>query len=169
MAEILMELANRAIQEDNEKGSNVCFKYKVLKIEKVNCSVGMYYTHWMIVIVTNLTLVTPIETFLIHASLVSSIMIVRPIVAGLKKRSYSISSQSLPVVIEIIYGNLERVVSELLDLHAIYPPKKISFFMSFSTLKLTLFTSLGPRTSILLKIFPEIENKGIICRQSIKD
>ncbi|KAM3201331.1 hypothetical protein P3L10_033694 [Capsicum annuum] len=38
MAEIIMELANRAIQEYNEKESND-FKYKVLKIEKVNFTV----------------------------------------------------------------------------------------------------------------------------------
>lgn len=37
-AEIMMELANLAIQEYNEKESND-FKYKVLKIEKVNFTV----------------------------------------------------------------------------------------------------------------------------------
>ncbi|KAF3668642.1 putative ubiquitin carboxyl-terminal hydrolase 18-like [Capsicum annuum] len=69
-AEIIMELANHAIQEYNEKESNV-FKYSVLKIEKVNCSIALYDTYWMTVIVTNLILVTPIETFQIHAAFTS--------------------------------------------------------------------------------------------------
>ncbi|XP_060174553.1 uncharacterized protein LOC132605413 isoform X2 [Lycium barbarum] len=61
-----MELANRAIQEYNEKECNV-FKYKVLKIQKVNLMVTSYYEYWMTVKVLNLTLGTPIETFQIHA------------------------------------------------------------------------------------------------------
>ncbi|XP_059298202.1 uncharacterized protein LOC132050877 [Lycium ferocissimum] len=65
-AELLMELANRAIQEYNEKECNV-FKYKVLKIQKVNLTVTSYYDYWMTVKVLNLTLGTPIETFQIHA------------------------------------------------------------------------------------------------------
>ncbi|XP_016481092.1 uncharacterized protein LOC107802158 [Nicotiana tabacum] len=65
-AELLMELANRAIQEYNEKECNV-FKYKVLKIEKVTFSVTAYYLYWMTVKVLNLTLGTPVETFQIHA------------------------------------------------------------------------------------------------------
>ena len=64
----MMELANRAIQEYNEKECNV-FKYKALKIEKVNRSVvTMYFEYWMTVKVLNLTLGTPIETFQIHAA-----------------------------------------------------------------------------------------------------
>ncbi|KAL3375417.1 hypothetical protein AABB24_006748 [Solanum stoloniferum] len=43
------------------------FKYKVLKIEKVNFTVTDYFDYWMTVKVRNLTLVTPIETFQIHA------------------------------------------------------------------------------------------------------
>ncbi|PHT31214.1 HIPL2 protein [Capsicum baccatum] len=61
-AELIMELANRAIQEYNEKESN---------IEKVNRSIALYDTYWMTVIVTNLTLVTPTETFQIHAAFTS--------------------------------------------------------------------------------------------------
>ncbi|KAG5619078.1 hypothetical protein H5410_018902 [Solanum commersonii] len=64
--ELMMELANRAIQEYNERECNV-FKYKVLKIEKVNFTVTDYFDYWMTVKVRNLTLVTPIETFQIHA------------------------------------------------------------------------------------------------------
>ncbi|XP_009787293.1 uncharacterized protein LOC107794081 [Nicotiana tabacum] len=64
---LLMELADRAIQEYNEKERNV-FKYKALKIEKVNRSVTMYFEYWMTVKVLNLTLGTPIETFQIHAA-----------------------------------------------------------------------------------------------------
>ncbi|KAM3306298.1 hypothetical protein P3S67_013168 [Capsicum chacoense] len=67
MSEIMMELASHAIKEYNEKECNV-FKYKVLKIEKVNYTVGMYNTYWMTVKVLNLTLGTPIETFQIHAA-----------------------------------------------------------------------------------------------------
>lgn len=63
-----MELANSAILEYNEKESNV-FKYKILKIEKVNYSAATYYQYWMTVKVLNLTLVTPIETFQIHAGM----------------------------------------------------------------------------------------------------
>ncbi|KAF3630594.1 putative GPI ethanolamine phosphate transferase 2-like [Capsicum annuum] len=55
MSEIMTELASRAIKEYNEKECNV-FKYKVLKIEKVNYTVGMYNTYWMTVRVLNLTL-----------------------------------------------------------------------------------------------------------------
>lgn len=65
-AELLMELAKRAILEYNEKECNV-FKYKVLKIEKVNYTVTAYYQYWMTVKVLNLTLSTPIETFQVHA------------------------------------------------------------------------------------------------------
>ncbi|KAK4356294.1 hypothetical protein RND71_025265 [Anisodus tanguticus] len=65
-AELLMELANRAIQEYNEKECNV-FKYKVLKIEKVNHTVTTYNQYWMTVKVLNLTLGTSTETFQIHA------------------------------------------------------------------------------------------------------
>ncbi|WMV22267.1 hypothetical protein MTR67_015652 [Solanum verrucosum] len=65
-AELMMELANRAIQEYNERECNV-FKYKVLKIEKVNSTVTDYFDYFMTVKVRNLTLVTPIETFQIHA------------------------------------------------------------------------------------------------------
>ncbi|XP_060185707.1 uncharacterized protein LOC132615145 [Lycium barbarum] len=67
-AELLMKLANRAIQEYNEKECNV-YKYKVLKIEKVNHRLSMYYTYWMTVNVLNLTLGTSIETFQIHAAM----------------------------------------------------------------------------------------------------
>lgn len=49
----------------NEKEYNVC-KYKVLKIEKVNCS-PLTNTYWVTVKVLNLTLGTPVETFQIHA------------------------------------------------------------------------------------------------------
>ncbi|XP_060174752.1 uncharacterized protein LOC132605615 [Lycium barbarum] len=65
-AELFMELSNGAIQEYNEKEWNV-FKFKVLKIEKVNCTVTDYFEYWMTVKVLNLTLGTPIETFQIHA------------------------------------------------------------------------------------------------------
>ncbi|KAH0690917.1 hypothetical protein KY289_018275 [Solanum tuberosum] len=64
--ELMMELANSAIQEYNERECNV-FKYKVLKIEKVNFTVTDYFDYFMTVKVRNLTLVTPIETFQIHA------------------------------------------------------------------------------------------------------
>ncbi|KAK4736006.1 hypothetical protein R3W88_010267 [Solanum pinnatisectum] len=62
----MMELTNRAIQEYNERECNV-FKYKVLKIEKVNFMVIDYFDYFMTVKVRNLTLVTPIETLQIHA------------------------------------------------------------------------------------------------------
>ncbi|MCD9642805.1 hypothetical protein HAX54_029824 [Datura stramonium] len=65
-AELMMELANLAIQQYNEKECNV-FKYKVLKIEKVNFTVTSYFEYWMTVKVLNLTLGTPIDTFQIHA------------------------------------------------------------------------------------------------------
>ncbi|OIT21065.1 hypothetical protein A4A49_57732 [Nicotiana attenuata] len=66
-AELLTELANRAIREYNEKECNV-FKYKLLKIEKVNTQLTGYREYFMTVKVFNLTLATPIETFQIHAA-----------------------------------------------------------------------------------------------------
>ncbi|MCD7453355.1 hypothetical protein HAX54_020653 [Datura stramonium] len=66
--ELLRELADSAIMEYNNKECNV-FKYKVLKIEKVNFSASTYYQYWMTVKVSNLTLVTPIETFQIHVGI----------------------------------------------------------------------------------------------------
>ncbi|XP_016480975.1 uncharacterized protein LOC107802048 [Nicotiana tabacum] len=67
-AKLLMELANRAIEEYNEKECNA-FKYKVLKIEKVNYSLsGTFDMYWMTVKVLNLTHgSSPVETFQIHA------------------------------------------------------------------------------------------------------
>ncbi|WMV56852.1 hypothetical protein MTR67_050237 [Solanum verrucosum] len=62
---IMMKLANRAIEEYNEKQDNV-FMYKVLKIEKANFMISGYEQYFMTVKVLNLTLVTPIETFYIH-------------------------------------------------------------------------------------------------------
>ncbi|KAM3360527.1 hypothetical protein P3S68_020239 [Capsicum galapagoense] len=64
--DLMMELANRAIEEYNERECNV-FKYKVIKIEKVNLAVTDFFDYWMTVRVLNLTLATPIETFQIHA------------------------------------------------------------------------------------------------------
>ncbi|KAH0747274.1 hypothetical protein KY285_008931 [Solanum tuberosum] len=65
--ELLMELANHSIKDYNEKECNV-FKYKVMKIEKVNCCEATC-TYWMTVKVSNLTLGS-IETFQIHAVLI---------------------------------------------------------------------------------------------------
>ncbi|WMV53280.1 hypothetical protein MTR67_046665 [Solanum verrucosum] len=65
-AELLMELANHSIKDYNEKECNV-FKYKVMKIEKVNCCEATC-TYWMTVKVSNLTLGS-IETFQIHAGM----------------------------------------------------------------------------------------------------
>ncbi|XP_006356435.1 uncharacterized protein [Solanum tuberosum] len=64
---IMMKLANRAIQEYNEKELNV-FKYKVLKIEKANCMIGGYEQYFMTVKVLNLTIGTSIETFYINVA-----------------------------------------------------------------------------------------------------
>ncbi|KAH0715062.1 hypothetical protein KY284_007967 [Solanum tuberosum] len=64
--ELLMELANHSINDYNEKQYNV-FKYKVMKIEKVNCCEATS-TYWMTVKVSNLTLGS-IETFQIHAGM----------------------------------------------------------------------------------------------------
>ncbi|KAG5604549.1 hypothetical protein H5410_026041 [Solanum commersonii] len=64
---IMMKLANRAIQEYNEKEHNV-FKYKVLKIEKANCMIGGYEQYFMTVKVLNLTIGTSIETFYINVA-----------------------------------------------------------------------------------------------------
>ncbi|KAM3327802.1 hypothetical protein P3S68_033264 [Capsicum galapagoense] len=64
MTEILLGLANHVIEDYNEKEYNV-FNYKVLKIEKVNCSPTNAY--YMTVKVLNLTFDTTIETFQIHA------------------------------------------------------------------------------------------------------
>ncbi|XP_049404351.1 uncharacterized protein LOC125867817 [Solanum stenotomum] len=64
---IMMKLANRAIQEYNEKEHNV-FKYKVLKIEKANCMIGGYEQYFMTVKVLNLTIGTSIETFHINVA-----------------------------------------------------------------------------------------------------
>ncbi|KAG5604555.1 hypothetical protein H5410_026047 [Solanum commersonii] len=64
---IMMKLANRAIQEYNEKEHNV-FKYKVLEIEKANYMVGGYEQYFMTVKVLNLTIGTSIETFHINVA-----------------------------------------------------------------------------------------------------
>ncbi|KAH0754175.1 hypothetical protein KY290_024445 [Solanum tuberosum] len=64
---IMMKLANRAIQEYNEKEHNV-FKYKVLEIEKANYMVGGYEQYFMTVKVLNLTIGTSIETFYINVA-----------------------------------------------------------------------------------------------------
>ncbi|XP_033511303.1 uncharacterized protein [Nicotiana tomentosiformis] len=65
--ESLMELASHAISEYNEKECNV-YKYKVLKIEKVNTLQTAYYCYYMTVEVLYLTLATPIETFQIDVA-----------------------------------------------------------------------------------------------------
>nr|XP_009628554.1 uncharacterized protein LOC104118878 isoform X1 [Nicotiana tomentosiformis] len=64
--EIMMELANLAIQQYNEKECNV-FKYKLLSIEKVNYRLTGFEEYFMTVKVLNLTLGSSIETFQIHA------------------------------------------------------------------------------------------------------
>ncbi|KAK4725994.1 hypothetical protein R3W88_030911 [Solanum pinnatisectum] len=65
---ITMKLANRAIEEYNEKQTMYVFKYKVLKIEKANYMISGYEQYLMTVKVLNLTLVTPIKTFYIHVA-----------------------------------------------------------------------------------------------------
>ncbi|XP_019259034.1 PREDICTED: uncharacterized protein LOC109237216 isoform X2 [Nicotiana attenuata] len=64
---VMMELANLAIQEYNEKECNV-FKYKLLKIEKATYMLAAWEQYFMTVKVLNLTLATPIETFQIYGA-----------------------------------------------------------------------------------------------------
>ncbi|XP_055816524.1 uncharacterized protein LOC129886035 [Solanum dulcamara] len=68
--ELLMEMANLAILKYNERECNV-FKYKVLKIEKVNYLVTACFHYWMTVKALTLTLGSPIETFQIHGRMSS--------------------------------------------------------------------------------------------------
>uniref|UniRef100_K4BHK2 Uncharacterized protein n=1 Tax=Solanum lycopersicum TaxID=4081 RepID=K4BHK2_SOLLC len=60
----LIVLTLISIREYNERVHNV-FKYKVLKIEKVNFMVTYYLEYWMTAKVRN---VTPIEIFQMHAA-----------------------------------------------------------------------------------------------------
>ncbi|XP_009795064.1 uncharacterized protein LOC107801028 [Nicotiana tabacum] len=64
--DMLMELANHAIQEYNNKETSV-YKYEVLCIEKVNFIWAECREFFLTVKVNNLTLRTPLETFQIHA------------------------------------------------------------------------------------------------------
>ncbi|KAL3356401.1 hypothetical protein AABB24_017205 [Solanum stoloniferum] len=64
--DLLMELANHAIQDYNNNETNV-YKYKVNYVETVNFILAECCEFFMTVKVSNLTLRTPIETFQIHA------------------------------------------------------------------------------------------------------
>ncbi|XP_009596586.1 uncharacterized protein [Nicotiana tomentosiformis] len=64
--DLLMELANHAIQDYNSKETNV-YKYEVLYVEKVNFILAECREFFMTVKVKNLTLRSPKETFQIHA------------------------------------------------------------------------------------------------------
>ncbi|KAH0704987.1 hypothetical protein KY290_009702 [Solanum tuberosum] len=65
--EKIMELANHAIQLYNEEECNV-YKYKALKIEKVNYELTSYFQYYMTVKVLNITLGSLLETFQIRAA-----------------------------------------------------------------------------------------------------
>ncbi|XP_009586931.1 uncharacterized protein [Nicotiana tomentosiformis] len=64
--DLLMELANHAIQDYNCKETNV-YKYEVLYVEKVNFILAECREFFMTVKVKNVTLRSPKETFQIHA------------------------------------------------------------------------------------------------------
>ncbi|XP_059297023.1 uncharacterized protein LOC132050031 [Lycium ferocissimum] len=65
-ADMLMELANHAIADYNNKETSV-YKYKVAYLEKVNFILAECREFFMTVKVINQTLLTPLETFQIHA------------------------------------------------------------------------------------------------------
>ncbi|MCD7453359.1 hypothetical protein HAX54_020657 [Datura stramonium] len=66
-ADMLMELANHAIDQDYNNRETSVYKYKVSYIENVNFFLAECREFFMTVKVINLTLSSAIETFQIHA------------------------------------------------------------------------------------------------------
>ncbi|KAH0714718.1 hypothetical protein KY284_007623 [Solanum tuberosum] len=62
--QLIMDLAHLAIDEYNKE--SILYKYKFLKIEKLNLRLTGYMEYFMTVKVKNLTLATVYETFQIH-------------------------------------------------------------------------------------------------------